>query len=132
MGIYLNPGNYLFRQAVNSKIYVDKTMLIDATNSLLETSEKHICISRPRRFGKSMAANMLAAYYSRGCDSKEMFSNYKIAKADSFEKHLNKYNVIHINMVEYMTDNDSIEEMISELNKAILFEIVYDYKTYCW
>ena len=61
MGIYLNPGNELFKQAANSKIYVDKSMLIDATNSLLNTSDTHICISRPRRFGKSMAANMLTA-----------------------------------------------------------------------
>ncbi|MDD6084343.1 MAG: AAA family ATPase, partial [Oscillospiraceae bacterium] len=69
MGIYLNPGNDLFRQAVKSKIYVGKSMMICNTNSVLDTSDKHICISRPRRFGKSMAANMLAAYYSRGCDS---------------------------------------------------------------
>ena len=68
MGIYLNPGNDLFRMAVNSKIYVDKSELIKLTNSFLDTSDRHICISRPRRFGKSMAANMLTAYYSRGCD----------------------------------------------------------------
>lgn len=63
MGIYLNPKNDLFRQAVKSQIYVDKTMMINITNTVLDTSDKHICISRPRRFGKSMAANMLAAYY---------------------------------------------------------------------
>ena len=127
MGILLNPENINFQEALNSEIYIDKTELISNTNKILRTEQKYLCVSRPRRFGKSMAANMLAAYYSRGCDSKEMFSNYKIAKADSFEKHLNKYNVIHINMVEYMTDNDSIEEMISELNKAILFEIVNEF-----
>lgn len=66
------------------------------TNKVLRTEQKYICVSRPRRFGKSMAANMLTAYYRRGCDSREMLSKYKIAKADSFEKHLNKYNVIHI------------------------------------
>lgn len=127
MGILLNPENINFQEALNSEIYIDKTELISNTNKILRTEQKYLCVSRPRRFGKTMAANMLAAYYSRGCDSKEMFSNYKIAKADSFEKHLNKYNVIHINMVEYMTDNDSIEEMISELNKAILFEIVNEF-----
>ena len=84
MGIYLNPGNDLFRQAVNSKIYVDKTMLIEVTNSLFDTSDKHICISRPRRFGKSMAANMLSAYYSRDCDSRELFSKLKISRSESF------------------------------------------------
>lgn len=84
MGIYLNPGNNLFRQAVNSKIYVDKSMLIDITNKNLDTTEKHICISRPRRFGKSMAANMLTAYYSRGCDSRELFRNLKISETEDF------------------------------------------------
>ena len=74
MGIYFNPGNDLFRIAVNSQIYVDKSELISVTNSLLNTEGRHICISRPRRFGKSMTANMLSAYYSRGCDSKELFS----------------------------------------------------------
>ena len=66
MGIYLNPGNDLFRQAVNSEIYVDKSMLIQLTNNVFDTSDRHLCVSRPRRFGKSMAANMLSAYYSRG------------------------------------------------------------------
>ena len=91
MGILLNPGNTEFQESLNSKIYVDKTMLIDYTNSVLRTAQKYICVSRPRRFGKSMAANMLTAYYSKGCDSRELFSNYKIAQTDSFEKHLNKY-----------------------------------------
>lgn len=69
---------------------IDKTELIVHTNRVLRTEQKFICVSRPRRFGKSMAANMLTAYYSKGCDSREMFGNYKIAQTDSFEKHLNK------------------------------------------
>ena len=99
MGIYLNPDNMDFQIALNSKIYIDKSELIKYTNELIYTEQRFLCISRPRRFGKSMAANMLVAYYSRGCDSKEMFSRYKIANDPDFEKHLNKYNVIHINMV---------------------------------
>lgn len=63
MGIYLNPGNIDFQQALNSKIYVDKSMLIEYENSVIYTEQKFICVSRPRRFGKSMAANMLTAYY---------------------------------------------------------------------
>ena len=96
MGIYLNPDNEDFQQSLNSKIYVDKSELIAYTNGILRTEQKYICVSRPRRFGKSMAANMLTAYYSRGCDSREMFSDLKIAHDKSFEKHLNKYNVIHL------------------------------------
>ena len=124
MGIYLNPGNDLFKQAVNSKIYVDKTMLIDATNSLLETSDKHICISRPRRFGKSMAANMLSAYYSRGCDSRELFRKLNISRSDSFEKHLNKYNVIHISIKDFADMSDNVDAMISMINKLLIKELL--------
>lgn len=109
MGIYLNPSNTDFYNAVNhSQIYIDKTNLIEYTNKVLFGEQKYICVSRPRRFGKSMAANMLTAYYSRGCDSKAMFSKLKIAKTDSFEKHLNKYNVIHINMVNFMNKGNGI------------------------
>ena len=65
MGLYLNPGNEEFRNAaIHSKIYVDKTEMIKFTNSQLFGEHKNICVSRPRRFGKSMAANMLVAYYS--------------------------------------------------------------------
>ena len=127
MGILLNPDNIDFQEALNSEIYVDKTELMLYTNKVLRTEQKYICISRPRRFGKSMAANMLTAYYSRGCDSREMFSKYKIAKVDSFEKHLNKYNVIHINMVDFLSEASSIEEMIGEIQKAILFELTDEF-----
>ena len=97
MGIYLNPGNGLFSEAVNSDIYVDKSMLIDLTNKCLRKTNKHICISRPRRFGKSMAANMLAAYYSRGCDSRDLFKDLKITETENFEKHLNNFRHLRIN-----------------------------------
>ena len=70
MGIYVNPRNRAFKEAVNSKIYVDKSKLIVYTNTVLNTMQKNLCVSRPRRFGKSMAADMLVAYYSRGCDSR--------------------------------------------------------------
>ncbi len=119
MGIYLNPGNDLFRQAVNSKIYVDKSMLIELTNNVFDTSDRHLCVSRPRRFGKSMAANMLSAYYSRGCDSRELFSELQIAKADSFEKHLNKYNVFHFDIRSFASKSESIKMMVELLEKAI-------------
>ena len=98
MGIYLNPGNDLFEMSVNSEIYIDKTMMIEITNSVLRTDERHICISRPRRFGKSMAANMLTAYYSRGCDSEEMFAELAIRQSENFQKHLNKYDVIYLDV----------------------------------
>ena len=127
MGIYLNPNNINFQQALNSKIYVDKTMLIGYTNDMICTEQKFICVSRPRRFGKSMAANMLAAYYSRGCDSKEMFGDLKASKLESFEKHINKYNVIHINMVDFLTETNDMNEMIAEIQKSILFDLLDEF-----
>ena len=79
MGIYLNPGNRAFQESVNSKIYVDKTGLLEFTNSVIETEDKYICVSRPRRFGKSMAVKMLAAYYDRTCDSHALFDELKVS-----------------------------------------------------
>ena len=84
MGIYLNPNNKGFRDSIRSEIYVDKTGLIKVTNKCLNTNEKFICVSRPRRFGKSMALKMLAAYYSCGCDSTDLFQWYEIAKDETF------------------------------------------------
>ena len=103
MGIYLNPGNEKFRQAVNSEIYVDKTGLIQYTNKVLGTLQQYLCISRPRRLGKSVAANMLTAYYSKGCESKELFHGLKISEDDNFEQHLNRYDVIFLNMQEFLS-----------------------------
>ena len=123
MGIYLNPDNIDFQEALNSKIYVDKTELIKYTNDVIRTEDKYVCVSRPRRFGKSMAANMLVAYYSRGCDSKEMFSSYKIAAEQSFEKHLNKYNVIHINMVNFINEDKTVQEGLDYLCRRLIHEL---------
>ncbi len=123
MGIYLNPKNIAFKEALNSEIYVDKSMIIKCTNDILRTKQKYVCVSRPRRFGKSMTAEMLTAYYSRGCDSGEMFSSLKIAEMDSFEKHLNKYNVIHINMVEFLTDSKNIDEMIEFIQEDLIYDL---------
>ena len=90
MGVFVNPGNEAFAVALNSEIYVDKTELLTYTNKVMNTLQGYICNSRPRRFGKSITANMLTAYYSKGCSSREMFSNLGISKAEGFEKHLNQ------------------------------------------
>ena len=103
MGIYVNPGNKGFWESVRSEIYVDKTGLIAETNRYTNTEQKYICVSRPRRFGKSMTIKMLAAYYSRGCDSKELFAERKIENDESFVRHLNQYDVIYLNMQQFLT-----------------------------
>ena len=124
MGIYLNPGNDLFYSTVTySEIYVDKTMLISFTNKCLFGENKEICVSRPRRFGKSMAENMLTAYYSKGCDSRELFSKFQIAQTPDFEKHLNRYNVIHIDMQKFLGRTKNVHEMLDFLQKRVLKEM---------
>ncbi len=130
MGIYLNPGNVDFQIALNSKIYVDKTELIAYLNSLMMTEQRFICVSRPRRFGKSMAANMLAAYYSRGCDSEEMFTNLKISGKTDFRKHMNQYNVIRLNMQDFLSKTGSVSAMTVRIEKKILREFKREYKEY--
>ena len=102
MGIYVNPGNTAFRKALNSDIYVDKTELISVTNARIDKSNCFMCVSRPRRFGKSMAADMLSAYYSRGCDSSLLFSGLKIKADRSFDEHLNSYNVIRLDIQQFL------------------------------
>ena len=123
MGIYLNPGNENFTEHIRAKIYVDKTMMIEVINKYMDESNKYICISRPRRFGKTITGNMLAAYYSKGCDSRQLFSDYKIAQCEDFEEKLNKYNVIQIDMnSEYQNTADK-ENLIAILSKKIIKEI---------
>ncbi|MDY5930569.1 MAG: AAA family ATPase [Candidatus Ornithospirochaeta sp.] len=99
MGIYLNPGLSSFKEDRNTRYYIDKSMLISLLNGRIErSSSKYICVSRPRRFGKSMAADMIAAYYSKGVDSHDAFSGLKIASDPSFEENINRYNVIKLDM----------------------------------
>ncbi|MBQ8435210.1 MAG: AAA family ATPase, partial [Oscillospiraceae bacterium] len=127
MGLYLNQNNTMFQEAVNSEIYVDKTLLIKELNKIVCTSDKYVCISRPRRFGKSIAANMITAYYSKGCDSKELFAPYKIFQTETFEKHLNKYNVISFDMQKFLVNTKSVEEMLEEMEEEILDELLTEY-----
>ena len=105
MGIYFNPGNESFCQAVRSRIYIDKTGLLDELNQMIGTEEKCVAISHARRFGKSQAAGMIDAYYSAGSDSRELFAPYEIAEKNDFEKYLNKYNVIHLDISSFTVSN---------------------------
>lgn len=128
MGIYLNPKATGFQESVNSQIYVDKTGLISYTNSVVGTRQKFICVSRPRRFGKSMAAEMLAAYYCNSCDSRELFQPFQIAQDASYEKHLNQYNVVFINMQSFLSQAANMDAMLQDLQEAILDDLKQAYK----
>lgn len=126
MGIYLNPGNRGFWQSIRSEIYVDKTGLIAKTNQYLNTEQQYICVSRPRRFGKSMALKMLAAYYSRGCDSGDLFRGFQIEKEETFNEHLNQYDVIFMNMQQFLIRAKE-EDVTEYLERAVLEELRESY-----
>ena len=103
MGRYIDPGYEGFKE-ISKRGYVDKTAIIGLINDRIETSEKLICISRPRRFGKSYAAAALCAYYDRSVDSHELFDRFEIAKTADYEEHLNKYNVIYADISETVSE----------------------------
>lgn len=113
MGRFLNPDNSAFQVALNSEIYVDKTGLLEYTNRVMGTKQGYICNSRPRRFGKSITADMLTAYYSRGCSSREMFEKLNIGKSTDFLEHLNRYDVIHLDIQWFLATVDSVDEVIN-------------------
>lgn len=132
MGIYVNPNNKNFQKVLNAEIYVDKSGLIETTNKRLNTENCNICVSRPRRFGKSVNLGMLSAYYSRGCDSRKLFDSLFIAKNENYLKHLNKYNVIYINMQEFLSNSESIKEMLLLIRKIILKDFKKEYPDMDW
>ena len=123
MGIYLNPGYENFRRTLAARIYVDKTMMIEETDHFIDEGNNSICISRPRRFGKTIAGNMLAAYYSKGCDSAELFAPYKISTSPVFGQKLNKFNVIQIDMNSEYQMIEKKEDLLKELTYEIREEL---------
>lgn len=123
MGRFVNPDNSAFQATLNAEIYVDKTLLIEEINKVLGTTDGYICNSRPRRFGKSITANMLTAYYSKGCDSKKMFSDLAISRQADFEKHLNQYDVIHIDIQWFLSNVQGADRVVSYITESVLEEL---------
>ena len=125
MGTYLNPGNNGFARMIRNE-YVDKTGLIGLLNDTIGTTKNLICISRPRRFGKSYAAQMLCAYYDKTCDSHELFNKYAISKDASYEEHLNQYDVIYLDMTGIIGET-LITDVSAYIRRAIINEIRRQY-----
>lgn len=133
MGIFLNAGYEKFARTIRSEVYIDKTGLLEYTNSVIDTENAYICLSRPRRFGKSITAAMLSAFYGRGEDATEIFDKLIISKSKDYEEHRNKYDVIHVDMNVFRHRRDSVtgtsisaqeaiglfhQEVITELREA--------------
>ncbi len=115
MGVYFNPGNESYRRARNSSIFIDKSGLLDFLNKRISTENNCIAVSHARRFGKSHAAGMVDAYYSLGSESSNLFDDTQIANCEDYRKHMNKYNVIHIDVSSFWDSyKDNISEKITE------------------
>ncbi|MBP5503551.1 MAG: AAA family ATPase, partial [Bacteroidales bacterium] len=95
MSQFIDYGNSDFRSVKNSN-FIDKSGLLNILNKNMDTDNRFICISRPRRFGKSVAAQMAYAYYDRSCDSTKLFDGLEITKSPDYNTHLNKYPTIFI------------------------------------
>ena len=122
MGMYVNIGNAGFR-SIRKGLYVDKSGLIAFINRTLGTKEKLTCVSRPRRFGKSYATQMLCAYYDRNCDSRELFSDLEIAKDKTFEENLNKFDVIYLDVTWFISNVKNIKDTVSYLQEQVIQEL---------
>ena len=127
MGSYMNPGKEKFVQCINSEIYIDKTGLIRYCNKVMNSLQKYISMSRPRRFGKSVTADMLAAYYSRGCDCGDLFAGLEIAEDEHYTEHMNRYNVLFLNMQEFLSQSSDMPEMLALLKKSLLWDMLDSY-----
>jgi hypothetical protein len=127
VGIYVNPGKDNFERAVHSQIYVDKTGLLEYTNSVLGTEQCHMCVSRPRRFGKSMAANMMIAYYSKGADAGNLFSGLHISNSADCAKHMNAHNVIYLDIAFELMQMSDRASVVASLQQHVINELREEY-----
>ena len=118
-----NKNGNGFSELLNGKIFVDKTGLIEEINEKISTKEKWVCVSKPRRFGKTMALEMLAAYYTKGIHTEQLFLPLNAAKGKTFKQHLNAHNVILVNFNDYFNKERSIQESISLFSSRLLKDL---------
>ena len=124
VGSYLNPPSARFEKLKQTKVFVDKTGIFEILNENINTENCFFCLSRPRRFGKSVTAQMLCSYYARGIDSSPLFDELKIASFDDYKKHLNQYDVIFINISdEFARASHNVKSMTDYLTKTIVREL---------
>ncbi len=119
MGFYINAGNENIKRALNSQIFVDKSLVLQKLCSLLNTQQRFICVSRPRRFGKTMVRDLMVAFFSKGCDSRGMFSDLKIAQEPCFEKNINKFNVIAVDLGALYNTVENRNNVLKYLRKEL-------------
>ena len=113
--------------SLNSEIYVDKTGLLAFLNRVLCTDQRFVCVSRPRRFGKTMAANMVSAYYDRTVDGAQLFHGLTIAADASFDQQRNQYDVLHLNMQEFLSRTQDMQGLLDRLQRIVLRDLLRAY-----
>ncbi len=129
MGTYLNPGKMRFQMGINSEIFVDKTRMITYINSVLNTNQRYVSVSRPRRFGKTMAADMLCAYYDREADSRTLFEKCMVSRETErkderrWDAYLGSFDVIRLVMTEFLEETGSVDDMIQYLTEEVVSEL---------
>ena len=126
MGTYINKGNNAFCEIVQGE-YVDKTGLIAEINATLNTESRYTCVTRSRRFGKSMAADMLCAYYDKSCDSRDLFDALAIANDASYGKYLNKYPVIYLDITTFVTKYGHDDTLVNHIKEDLTDELLQTY-----
>ncbi len=122
MPYFLNKTNRKFKEYETSRIFIDKSDIIRICNLNLYNSEKYMCVTRPRRFGKTLALSMLNAYYSKGCDSRSIFDKLNISKDESYLEHLNKHDVIFIDMASLYNKIENKDDFVKELKKYLILD----------
>lgn len=123
MGRFLNPGNRGFKRISEAKLYVDKTGIIGILNEWIDTDDRFVCVSRARRFGKTVAARTIRAYYDNSCDSHELFAPYEIAQHPTYEDHINKYDVIGLDVQAFFLRDQDPKTFIDRMAMAVLEEV---------
>ena len=129
MAIYLNTNIPLenYKELCRKKYMVDKSLIIEKLNDLIGISDKYICITRPRRFGKTSIIDMLGAYYTKTVDSKDLFDKLNISTTDDYLKHLNKYNVISISFNKISDKGNTFFEYMNMIKTSLINDIVEKY-----
>lgn len=129
MGIYVNSKTAytLYRSETEKPYFVDKTKMLEELFPLVQTGNNHVCITRPRRFGKTVAANMIAAFFSKGCNAGDIFDTLRIAESDGYEEYRNRFPVIHISFHELDRACSSYEDYIGRIEKRLIRDIRKEY-----
>jgi len=123
MGTYINKGNDGFSSVCNSN-YVDKSLLIEQVNSVLLTESRYMCVTRARRFGKSVAVKMLNAYYDKSCNSSDLFKDLKISQSEQYQQHLNHYPVIYLDITDFVTKFGIDANIVEKIKQDVYSELI--------